>query len=194
MSSSSKKIPEKYTVQERALSNLIIKVSEGDERSLEELYDKTSSIVFGLILKILSDRQEAEEVLGDIYMQIWERSSTYDPELSKPVSWILMITRSRSIDKIRAGSKRKALSDPINDAIAGHGNNPETNSIIDEKRKIIRNALSELDDNQKKAIELAYFFGMSQSEIAEEMNKPLGTVKSWIRFGMKKLRDKLTKT
>ncbi len=193
MSSRSKNIPEKFTEQERSLSNLILRVSRGDEKSLEELYDKTSSIVFGLILKILSDRQEAEEVLGDIYMQIWERSSTYDPSLSKPVSWILMITRSRSIDKVRAGSKRRSLSDPLDNAVADSGDDPEKNSIIDEKRKIIRNALSELDDNQKKAIELAYYFGMSQSEIAEELNKPLGTVKSWIRFGMRRLRDKLTK-
>jgi len=193
MSSNSKTIPDKYTEDEREISQLIISISRGNEESLERLYERTSSLVFGLILKILSDRQEAEEVLADVYLQIWEKASTYGPSRSKPVSWILMISRSRSIDKLRSGSKRRSLTQEIDDSFTDKDNNPETNSIADEKRTIIQKAMKELSDNQKEAIELAYYFGMSQSEIAQEMDQPLGTVKSWIRFGMKKLREQIKK-
>lgn len=192
MLSSSKRIPGRFTEDEKELSRLIVEISGGDERSLEKLYERTSSLVFGLLLRILSDRQEAEEVLGDVYLQVWEKSRTYQPSLSKPATWILMIARSRAIDKIRSGAKRKEVSSELHENIPSPGNNPEKNSIFGEKRVLIRNALSELNENQKKAIELAYFFGMSQSEIAEEMGKPLGTVKSWIRYGMKTLRNRFT--
>lgn len=193
MLSSSKTITGKFTEDERELSQLIVNISRGEEESLEILYDRTSSLVFGLVLKILSNRQEAEEVLADVFLQIWDKAATYDPSRSKPASWILMISRSRSIDKLRSGSKRRSLTEQIDNTTPDSKNDPEENSIAYEKRSMIQNAMKELSDNQKEAIELAYYFGMSQSEIAKEMDQPLGTVKSWIRFGMMKLREHLKK-
>ena len=141
----------------------------------------------------MSDKGEAEEVVLDVYMQIWDKANSYTSKRGKPLSWILMLSRSRTIDRIRAGSKRRSLEQPFFESVVDSSNTPEDSSIADENLKIIKDALSELSDNQKTAIELAYFHGLSQSEIAAKMNHPLGTVKSWIRLGMQKLREILIK-
>lgn len=193
MLSGPKKIPVHFTDDERELARLILEVSKGNDASMATLYDRTSSLVFGLILKILADRPEAEEVLGDVYLQIWEKAGSYDPARSKPVTWIIMLARSRTIDKLRSGARRKELVSELNENQPSADSNPESKSLYEEKRKMVKNALSELNDNQRKALELAYFYGMSQSEIADEMGKPLGTVKSWIRFGLNALRSKIVK-
>lgn len=193
MSSYSKSGPGQLSPEEKELSDLLHEISRGNEKSMDELYDRTSPFVYGLITKILSDHQEAEEVVTDVYMQIWNNASSYDPCLSKPLTWILMLARSRSIDRIRSGAKRKKRTRELSEEMTSGGrNNPEESSIASQKREIVNRALAQLSNNQREAIELAYFYGMSQTEIAGEMNQPLGTVKSWIRLGMKKLRENLS--
>ncbi len=102
-----------------------------------------------------------------------------------------MITRTRSIDKLRSGSKRNTLEISADEEFSEFGLTPEDEKYVNERRNIVNKALSMLGDKQRKAIELAYFYGLSQNEIANEMNEPLGTVKSWIRLGMNKLREQL---
>ena len=186
-------MPSEKSDNNKEIAGLISKISRGCESALSALYDKTSALVYGLIRRMLSEKEEAEEVALDVYMQIWDKATSYKSERGKPLTWILMLTRSRSIDKIRSGSKRRSLEQPLYEGVLATTNNPEIQSLDAENKKLIKNALLELSENERKAIELAYFQGLSQSEIANEMNHPLGTVKSWIRHGMKKLRDHLIK-
>lgn len=186
-------MPANQTENDNEIEGLISKIARGCESALSKLYDKTSGLVYGLIRKMLSENEEAEEVALDVYMQIWNNAVTYKSDKSKPLTWIMMMTRSRSIDKLRSGSKRRTLEKPLYDSVLDTSNNPESDSLESQNKVIIKNALSQLNDNERTAIELAYFHGYTQSEIAAEMNHPLGTVKSWIRIGMKKLRSIIIK-
>ena len=174
---------------ERDLAMLISKIAKGCESALKKLYDNTISQVYGLAYKIVSNKPDADEVALDVFKQIWKKAPDYEPGRGSPSAWLITVTRSRAIDKIRSDTKRRTtnealLSDPID-----HAPLPDESSSVREKRELIEKALSELSPKQRKSIELAYFNGLSQSEISIEMNEPLGTVKSWMRTGMMRLRD-----
>lgn len=173
------------------LAGLLADISAGDEAAFSSFYDQTSSMVYGLAKKILFDVEDSEEVMMEVYMQVWEKASQYDSTKAGPMTWLLMITRTRSIDKLRSGSKRNTLEISADEEFSEFGLTPEDEKYVNERRNIVNKALSMLGDKQRKAIELAYFYGLSQNEIANEMNEPLGTVKSWIRLGMNKLREQL---
>lgn len=177
--------------QKEELLDLISKIQIGDESALNRFYDITNSFIYGLALKILSNKSDAEEVTLEVFMQAWVNASSYNPRLSSPLSWLLMITRSRAIDKLRHSSKQRNLEKPLFETVLETAGNPEQSTLSSKKRESIQNALQKLGDEQRKAIELAYFKGLTQSEIAAEMKQPLGTVKSWIRLGMAKLRKLL---
>lgn len=177
--------------QREELLDFISRIQKGDESALSRLYDITSSFVYGLALKILSNKSDAEEVTLEVFMQVWGNAFSYNSKLSSPLSWLLMITRSRAIDKLRRSSKQRNLEKPLFETVLETTGNPEESALSGEKRESIQNALLKLGDEQRKAIELAYFNGLTQSEIAAEMKQPLGTVKSWIRLGMVKLRQLL---
>jgi RNA polymerase sigma-70 factor (ECF subfamily) len=124
-------------------------------------------------------------------MQVWKKAVEYDPKRSKPIAWLFMLTRSRAIDRLRSSSKRTKLEDSLDTDIPNSDTDPEEATLVVERSNQIRNALSKLTPQQRKAIELAYFNGLSQSEIAARLNQPIGTVKSWMRLGMLKLRELL---
>ena len=173
---------------EHELRELISKISRGCESALGKLYDKMISHVFGLALKILRSQTEADEVTIDVFKQIWDKARDYTPDRGTPSAWLITLTRSRAIDKLRSDMKRRSLQDPLHDDLPSDIDPPDETAETREKRALIEKALSELTPKQRESIELAYFHGLTQTEISARMNEPLGTVKSWMRAGMIRLR------
>jgi RNA polymerase sigma-70 factor, ECF subfamily len=180
-----------FSTQEQNWAMLISQVAEGNESALGALYDGTSRLVYGLALRILADIAEAEEVTIEVYMQVWRKAGDYNPERSTPSVWLLMLTRSRAIDRVRSATKRSRREESLDIDVPTLGDDPEDAALAVERRQLIQNALAKLTPQQRRAIELAYFSRLSQSEIAVQMRQPIGTVKSLIRFGMIKLRELL---
>ncbi len=176
---------------EQELAELLAKIARGCESALGKLYDKTISQVYGLAAKILSSYDEADEVSLDVFNQVWQKSLEYSPDRGSPSAWLITLTRSRAIDKLRSGKKRRLLQDPLPDNLPDNSGSPDEETETRQKRELIESALSELPASQRRSIELAYFHGMSQTEISAHLNEPLGTVKSWMRAGMAKLRQRL---
>jgi len=168
-------------------------VADGDQSALTALYDSTSRLVFGLILRVVTDRSIAEEVLLDVYTQVWRQASTYDARRGAPLAWLMTIARTRGIDRLRSGKhehQNKESLDAIGEAAASTAS-PEADSVMAERRRLVRSALDTLSAEQREVIELAYYSGLSHSEIALRLGQPLGTVKTRTRLGMMKLRDML---
>lgn len=171
-------------------------VASGDARALGELYDLHAGAVMGVCLRVLGDRAEAEEVVADVFMQVWSQAARYDPARGSPLGWIVTIARTRAIDRRRAMGRR-----PEGEAIeertwAGGGGpaapaSPELEAEVSQRRERIRGALDALEARQRRAVELAFYDGMSHSEIAAQLGEPLGTVKTRIRTGLMRLRDSL---
>jgi len=178
----------KLSDHERDLAMLISKIAKGCESALKKLYDHTIAQVYGLAYKILSNNPDADEVALDVFKQIWNKAPDYEPERGTPSAWLITLTRSRAIDRIRSDTKRRTTNEPLISDSADNTPLPDETTEVREKRQLIEKALSELTPQQRQSIELAYFKGLSQSEISKQMNEPLGTVKSWMRTGMIKLR------
>jgi RNA polymerase sigma-70 factor (ECF subfamily) len=170
------------------------KIAGRDVGSLGALYDATSRWVYGLAFRILGDAHLAEEVSLEVYMQVWRQAASYAPRRGTPASWLTTIARSRALDRLRsrAGrrSRERALEEAL-DAAAPGGSDPFLYSAERERSRLVRNALSALPPEQRRAIELAYFAGLTHAEIAKRSGEPLGTVKTRIRLGMMKLRGLL---
>ncbi len=167
-----------------------------DVSAFEELYERHSRIVYSLVLRILRQGSTAEEVVQDVFLQLWRNSARYDA--SRPlVPWLLTLARNRALDHLRLKSERQRRREDQTEEfpqIAAAA--PEYEKALDEKRRAerVRALIGSLPAAQKKAIELAYFEGLSHSEIAASLNEPLGTVKSWIRNGLMRLKEGLQAT
>ncbi len=169
-----------------------------DESVVGALYDRYSPLLLGLACHILGEQADAEDVLVDVFAQAWQDAERFDPERGSLGSWLVTITRSRALDAMRARSRRVRLVDRAADAPTetppGMGTNfPDTSNraIANERRGLVRRALAGLSAVQREAIELAYFGGLSQTEIADRLHEPLGTIKTRTRLGMKYLREAL---
>jgi len=147
--------------------------------------------VSGLAERILGDPGAAEEVTIDVYLQVWRSAGSYDAGRGAPLAWILTLTRSRAIDRLRALGGHRRVTGPLETARAVPSGQagPEEGSEDAQRRRIVQAALARLAPNQRQAIELAFFSGLSHSEIAEELGEPLGTVKTRVRLGMLRLRE-----
>jgi RNA polymerase sigma-70 factor (ECF subfamily) len=169
-------------------------VAEGDQSALAALYDATNRVVFGLVLRILSDRSTAEEVLLDVYTQVWRQAALYDRKRGAPLAWLMTIARSRAIDRFRSGRMDQQSRESLDDLghLSSNSLNPEENTALSERQRLVRSALNTLSAEQREVIELAYYGGLSHSEIALRLGQPLGTVKTRTRLGMMKLREALT--
>lgn len=180
-------------VQEEGWGQLIAQTAQGDQAALATLYDRTSSQVYGLALKILDNREAAEEVTLDVYTQVWRQAHTYDETRGTPGGWLMTIARTRAIDRFRAGAAERGRIQSL-DAVeffVSDGKTPEPDLAGQERRRYVQQALALLTAEQREAIALAYFYGFSQSEIADKLKLPLGTVKTRMRLGMIKLREAL---
>jgi RNA polymerase sigma-70 factor (ECF subfamily) len=166
---------------------LVARVRAGDQQALAELYDRYSSVVYGVALRILQDTGAAEDVLQDIFLQLWRRPDAFDSSRGSLTAWLAVIARHRAIDRLR---KRRPESDIEGCVIAG-GSDPrdETErSLIIEK---VRGVMSEMGADQRTAMEMAFFQGLTHTEIAEKTGEPLGTIKTRIRGGLQMLRARL---
>ena len=181
------------SVQDQEWAQLIALTAQGDQTALAMFYDRTSPQVFGFIYKILNNREAAEEVMLDVYTQVWRQAHTYDSTRGAPGAWLMMLARTRAIDRFRAGAAEHARTESLDAAqlfASGEGT-PEQDVAGQERRRYVQRALATLNAEQRQAIALAYFYGMSQTEIADKLQLPLGTVKTRIRLGMIKLREAL---
>ena len=174
---------------------LLRRISERDTSALSEFYDIHSKYLYTIIYYILRDEAEAEDLLQEVFLQIWEKIDSYDEALGNPLAWITRITRNKSIDRIRSKSFKNRSSETdierFFDLSDTGSANPESLSTQDQEKTEITNALRSLTENQRDLIEYAYFKGYSQSELAEHFNIPLGTVKTRMRAAMMTLREKL---
>jgi RNA polymerase sigma-70 factor, ECF subfamily len=173
---------------------LIERTARGDASALATLYDGTASLVMGLALRILGDHAVAEEVVSDVYLQVWHQAARWDPERGAPLTWLLTVARSRAIDRLRVGAAQRAQRAPLSDAldVPAAGPGPDGAAAAARQRAIVQDALGRLGTEQREVIELAYFGGLSHGEIAVRTGLPLGTVKTRIRLGMAHLRQHLT--
>ena len=173
------------------LNLLIMRVAAGDQLAMTSLYDTSSRVLYGLLLRILNEHTLAEEVLLDVYMQVWRQAASYDEVRGSPMAWMLTIARSRAIDRLRSGRQELLRRDTFE----GLEENARSEIDVEETAEIaevqgrVRDALETLPAEQKEVIELAYYGGLSHSEIALHLEQPLGTVKTRIRSAMMKLRD-----
>jgi RNA polymerase sigma-70 factor, ECF subfamily len=179
--------------QERDIE-LLRKIAAGDRTAFGEFYDRHSVLMFSVASRILNDPGDAEDVLQEAFVQIWEKAGNFDPKLGKPSSWAAILVRNKAIDRIRASQRRTRLAQDAGTemAIMAEGNESANETVHGhEKAKLIHSAIVELPVEQRNAIELAYFSGLTQNEISEKLQEPLGTVKARIRRGLLKLRDQL---
>ena len=173
-------------------ADLIIRVADGDQRAFAELYDLLSPRVFALILKVVVNRSQSEEVLQEVFLEVWQRAGTFDESRGKAVSWILVMAHRRAVDRVRASqaSKDRDLREGIRDFAASHD---DVEKVVEANLEgaRVRRALAELADSQRRAIELAYFGGYTHRQVAEILDVPVGTIKTRIRDGMIRLRNQL---
>jgi RNA polymerase sigma-70 factor (ECF subfamily) len=176
----------------RQLAALIARLAEQDQDALTALYDLTSRQLYGLLLRIVGNAATAEEVLFDVYTQAWRQAARYDRQRGTPLAWLITMARSRALDRLRAGGYDESHAAPLEQAY-GHARaaDAEQDAIAAEMRRTVRAALDTLPPEQRAVIELAYYGGLSHSEIAGRLGQPLGTVKTRARRAMIKLRDVL---
>jgi RNA polymerase sigma-70 factor (ECF subfamily) len=164
-----------------------------ESASLQALYDETSNILYGLAYRVLNDTADAEEVILDVYYQVWNSVGRFDSSRGTVWSWLMVMTRNRAIDRLRKSKVRRSRELSIEEPLekASESPVPETQSIFLQERALVRQAMAALAAEQREAIELAFFSGLTHSEVAETLRIPLGTIKSRIRVGIQKLRETL---
>ena len=175
--------------------DLLARITKRERAAFEQLYTRYSNILYATAMKFLKEDADAQDVVQDVFIQIWDKAKLYDPAKGKPLTWALTMTRNRSIDRIRAIQRRTRLRDDfeketVADESAGIR---EALSGVDasEKNQILRDAVQRLSPEQRKVIELAFFGGLTQNEVANRLGEPLGTVKARARRGLMKLKELL---
>lgn len=176
-------------------AELLRRVAARDQSAFDDLYDRYAPVVFGVALKVLGSRQDAEDVVIDVFAQVWRTADRYDARRARVDGWLLMMTRSRSLDKLRQRQRDHRVEDAAEAEAAVAPEvvieGPEHDALVAERRSAVVEALGALPVAQREPLELAYYKGMSQTEIAEATGEALGTVKTRMRLGMGKLREAL---
>ncbi len=174
------------------LAVIIRRVANMDQMALAEFYERTSPLVYGLVRRIMNNPSVAEEVTLDVYLQVWRQADRYSDSRGSPMTWLIMMARSRAIDSLRSRNK-ETLEQPLNPAaqFVDRTPNAEENLAAQDRQHIVRSALNALTPVHREAIELAFYSGLTHTAIAEKLGQPLGTVKSWIRTGMIQMREHL---
>jgi RNA polymerase sigma-70 factor (ECF subfamily) len=173
---------------------LVERLRAQDQTALDMLYERYSKVVYAIALRIIGQTAEAEDVVVDSFWQVWQQAASYDASRGQLRTWIVTIARSRALDRLRA-LRRSPLADAEEVDVAGReiaaDDDPEQAAWLSQQSAIVRTALASLPREQREALELAYYHGLSQSEVAERLGEPLGTIKTRIRLGMMKLREQL---
>lgn len=175
--------------QREKLRDAMVRLAEGDSAAFEEIYSATRVKLFGICLRILGDRKEAEDALQDVYVNLWQRADRYDPQRASPISWLATFARNRAIDRLRTG-KVRAGTVPVEEAFPIAADTPLADALlVDAEREAqIHKCLAGLDEKTQGFIRAAFFEGSTYAQLAERADVPLGTMKSWIRRGLMKLR------
>ena len=181
--------------EEQPDAALIERIRSGDRAAFMGFYDRYAPLLFSVAARVFGDRKEAEDVLQEVMLVIWNRSGDYNPQLGTLSSWAVALTRNKALDRLRARTRRLRLIEEVAVLAEQPDSNPfpSANEIMHgrERAEMLRSALQELPDDQRLAIELAFFTGLTQSDIAARLQQPLGTIKARIRRGMLRLRDQL---
>lgn len=177
------------TASRNQLSAALARVAGGDRAALRIVYQDTSAKLFGICLRILKDRAEAEDVLQDVYVTVWRKAAAFDPGRASPITWLVTIARNRAIDRLRSGAIARRM-EPIEAADDISDDAAPALEMVEKAEQQVRlsDCLGELEDRQSKAIRSAFLDGVTYEELAERTGVPLGTMKSWIRRGLLKLR------
>jgi len=175
-------------------ADLVRAVARGDEKAYASLYDRYASILLGLLIRILHSRAEAEDVLQDVFLQVWQRAKNFDETRGRAFTWLVTLTRSRAIDRLRSlASRDRVAEESVREVPVNVASDAVADAMRAEQSETISRALAELPEEQRRTISLAYFDGLTQTEIADRTGEPLGTVKTRTRAGLKKLRDLLSR-
>lgn len=174
-------------------------IQQGSEAALEQFYGRYASTVLALCLRIVHGNSEAEDVLEQVFWEIWSKADRYDEARGAPLSYLLLLARSRALDRVRAQQRRErrtttlgSLDELEHISVAGSADDsPLDHALVDEQRARVRAALDELDPRQRQVVELNFFDGLTHAEIADQLELPLGTVKTRIRRGLGVLRKHL---
>ncbi len=174
---------------------LLARIAGGDRQAFTELFDAHAAAILGVLTLLAGRREEAEELLQETFLQAWGEAGRYRAERATPRGWLLMMARSRAIDRLRASGARGRREETVGRELTGPGTVAPVgtaNLEADERGRQVRGALDQLPPEQRQAIELAFYEGLSHREVAERLGQPLGTVKSRILLGMGKLRQALS--
>lgn len=170
---------------------LLKAIAARDEAALAQLYDRYDRILFGLLMRILNNREEAEDVLQEVFLQVWRKAEDFDETRGRPFTWLVTLARSRGIDRLRTLASRERVAEAGAREVSEEISDAATDALKSEQRGLVSDALAKLPDEQKRTIMLAYFDGLTQTEIATRLGAPLGTVKTRMRTGMIRLRELL---
>ncbi|WDA41636.1 sigma-70 family RNA polymerase sigma factor [Erythrobacter sp. BLCC-B19] len=172
-----------------ALRDAMARLAAGDQTALEEIYLATRVKLFGITLRILGDRKEAEDALQDVYVNLWQRADRYDPTRASPIAWLAAFARNRAIDRLRTGKVRGGAV-PVEEAAPLPDESPLADALLidAEQTAQIHKCLGGLDARTQGHIRAAFFEGKTYAQLAEAADVPLGTMKSWIRRGLQRLR------
>ena len=175
---------------------LMQRLSVRDRQAFEEIYDRYGDLVYSTALRVLRDTHLAEDISQETFVRLWRKPESYVAERGRFLTWLISVTRNRAVDEVRARGRRQRYEtaspeEQERELPAGTANDPVLNADLAEQRRVVRAALAELPAEQRQVIELAFFGGLTQQEIADRLAQPLGTVKTRIRLGMQKLRAAL---
>jgi RNA polymerase sigma-70 factor (ECF subfamily) len=166
-------------------------VARGDSNALTQLYDEGAATLLGLALRMMREKADAEEIILDVFEQVWRTAHSFDPSRGSVWRWLTLLVRSRAVDRLRSAAAKRGrdrISLAEDRDLASQDPLPDRISIFSQERALIRSALELLPNEQRKAVELAYYSGLTHVEIASELGVPLGTIKTRIRGAMEKLR------
>jgi RNA polymerase sigma-70 factor (ECF subfamily) len=174
-------------------SALITRIAAGDRDAFSRFYDLLAPTAFGLIRRVLRDPEAAAEVLQEVFWQVWREAPQYDSRRGSPEAWLVMRAKTRAIDRLRSIRRRdRTFVAPVDESVTQRAGEPAENpAVVAEDRGLVQMALAQLPEPQRRVIELAFFDGLTQSEIATRLGEPLGTVKTRARLGLERLRGAL---
>ncbi len=175
---------------------LMKRLVDGDKHAFEAIYDRYGDLVYSTALRVLRDPHMAEDMSQEIFVRLWRKPASYVAERGRFLTWLISVTRNRAVDEIRSRGRRQrhetaSPEEQERELPAGDAIDPARNAQLADEARTVRAALAEIPPEQRQAIELAYFSGLTQQEIAERLGQPLGTVKTRIRLGMQKMRAAL---
>jgi len=186
-----KELGQPVSEKEKRWRGYLVRIARGDSQSLTRLYEECAAALFGLALKTMRNEADAEEIMLDVFEQVWRTAHRFDPARGGVWRWLIVMLRSRALDRLRSAAAkrdRKQLAMPEDWDLASEDPLPDHATIFLQERTLINRALQRLPEEQRQAVELAYFSGLTHVEIASELGVPLGTIKSRIRAAMDKLR------